>query len=114
ILKLNSPRKDGAIVNGIYTNVLPADLYAGYALYQATPCTAQLSGTQDTISGGVSLTVDGLIDVSCINLKITGGTLDTISGSVVGWTLDFVGNSGTKTILQPPSVPPARGVILVQ
>lgn len=83
----------------------------GYGVYEATPCTP--SKTWGPSGSGTKVSVDGLFDLSCEDLKFTGNADEGFSGSVVGYTLTFGGNSGSVTF-NPPTVDPPRGAFLVQ
>lgn len=85
--------------------------YAGYALYESDQCTPTIDMK---FNGSGTVTINGLVDVSCGTLELNGGAAYNINGSLIGYTVTFGGSSSGSAVIKAPPIPPTRGAFLVQ
>jgi hypothetical protein len=86
--------------------------YQGIAVTEVSSC---IPTTGMELTGNSGSFIDGIIDVPCANLTITGSSSDNfISGAVVGYDVTVAG-SGTEIVNYDPSgTPPDKGSVLVE
>lgn len=94
-------------------NAPTSGLYQGIVIYESRPCSLTKSMT---IAGTANSIIDGVIDVPCASLTVTGDSTDNpfVNGVVVGYDVTVAGGATAVITYNPAGTPADKGSVLVE